>query len=52
MISQVKVINGDLIIMLSKAASSLSSTVDGGLRHGIRYIIHHHVPKEFGLHRD
>ncbi|ABW02194.1 adenosylcobinamide amidohydrolase [Caldivirga maquilingensis] len=47
MIRQVKVVNGDLILVLSNAMDSLSSTVDGGLRHGIRYIIHHHVPSNF-----
>jgi adenosylcobinamide amidohydrolase len=25
----------------------LPSTVDGGLRYGVRFIIHHHVPKDF-----
>ena len=25
----------------------MPSTVDGGLRYGVRFIIHHHVPKDF-----
>ncbi|WP_291765534.1 adenosylcobinamide amidohydrolase [Caldivirga sp. UBA161] len=47
MIRQVKAANGDLVVTLSSTAVSLSSTVDGGLRHGVRYIIHHHVPGNF-----
>ncbi len=47
MIRQVKVNNGDLVLALNGTAVSLSSTVDGGLRHGIRYVIHHHVPSDF-----
>ena len=47
MIRQVKVVNGDIVLVLNNAVDSLSSTVDGGLRHGVRYIIHHHVPSDF-----
>ncbi len=32
------------MITLSQEAIALASTVDGGLRNGIKYIIHHQVP--------
>ncbi|WP_054857447.1 adenosylcobinamide amidohydrolase [Vulcanisaeta sp. JCM 16159] len=47
MISNVKHLSGNIIIMLSQKATALASTVDGGLRSGIKYIIHHQVPKNF-----
>lgn len=37
----------DVIIRLSDTAMALASTVDGGLRNSIRYVIHHQVPKDF-----
>jgi adenosylcobinamide amidohydrolase len=47
MIRRIISTDGDVVIELSSAASMLSSTVDGGLRYGVRFIIHHHVPKDF-----
>lgn len=35
------------MITLSQEAIALASTVDGGLRNGIKYIVHHQVPRDF-----
>ncbi|CCC82095.1 adenosylcobinamide amidohydrolase [Thermoproteus tenax] len=34
----------DVVLQLDTVAVALSSTVDGGLRGGIRYVVHHKVP--------
>ena len=47
MIKDVKYPGRNIIITLSEEATALTSTVDGGLRSGIRYVIHHQVPKNF-----
>jgi adenosylcobinamide amidohydrolase len=45
----VEVINvdGDVILKLGTSHRALSSTVDGGIRNNIMYVIHHKVPKNF-----
>ncbi|BDR91882.1 adenosylcobinamide amidohydrolase [Vulcanisaeta souniana] len=47
MINSVKYLSGSIIITLNQEVTALASTVDGGLRNGIKYIIHHQVPKDF-----
>ena len=47
MIKDVKYPGRNIIITLSEEATALTSTVDGGLRNGIKYVIHHQVPKNF-----
>ncbi|WP_069806951.1 adenosylcobinamide amidohydrolase [Vulcanisaeta thermophila] len=37
----------NVIIELDGEYTALSSTVDGGLRNGIRHVIHHQVPTDF-----
>ena len=47
MIRHTKYLSRNIIITLNEEATALTSTVDGGLRNGIRHIIHHQVPKNF-----
>ncbi len=44
MINDIKYLNGNIIITLNQETTALANTVDGGLRNGIKYIIHHQVP--------
>ncbi|WP_243671567.1 adenosylcobinamide amidohydrolase [Vulcanisaeta sp. JCM 16161] len=47
MIQNIKYLGRNIVITLNQEATALASTVDGGLRSGIKYIIHHQVPKNF-----
>ncbi|WP_243677808.1 hypothetical protein [Vulcanisaeta distributa] len=46
MIQDIKYLNGNIIITINQETTALANTVDGGLRNGIKYIIHHQVPQE------
>ncbi|ADY02105.1 CbiZ domain containing protein [Vulcanisaeta moutnovskia 768-28] len=47
MIIDVKYLRENVVITLNQETMALASTVDGGLRNGIKYVIHHQVPKDF-----
>ncbi len=47
MIQDIKYLSGNIVIILSQETTALASTVDGGLRNGIKYLLHHQVPKHF-----
>ena len=47
MIRDIRHLGRNIVITLGEEATALASTVDGGLRSGIRHIIHHQVPKNF-----
>ncbi len=47
MIKNVKHLGRNIVITLGEEAMALTSTVDGGLKHGIKYVIYHQVPKNF-----
>lgn len=40
-------VNHDVLLELDGEYTALSSTVDGGLRNGIKYVVHHQVPQSF-----